>query len=133
MDVTEQNPSWAGASGEIVTSTRDLDRFLSALLSGKLLSAPMLEQMRSTRPTGRPGGGYGLGLSLREFAPGCVGIGHTGKLQGYQAAMFSTPDGQRRFVLSANHGEFDFADQAAHKRIAEVENRVGAEALCGRR
>ena len=55
------NPNTAWAAGAIVSNVRDLSRFYSALLSGRILSANSLAAMKKTVAVG-PGGAYGLGL-----------------------------------------------------------------------
>ncbi|MEV0679087.1 serine hydrolase domain-containing protein [Actinosynnema sp. NPDC050436] len=130
VDVTRQNMSWAGPAGEIISTTEDLDRFLGALLGGRLLPPHLLAEMRKTTPTGG-NDGYGLGLELHEFAPGCFGIGHTGGTQGYTTYMYSSVDGGRRVVMSENHGVYDFVEQAANLKIRAAEYKVVAKALCG--
>ncbi|WP_433661825.1 serine hydrolase domain-containing protein [Nocardia sp. CA-128927] len=102
-DLTRQNPSWAGAAGEIISSTRDLDSFVTALLGGRLLAPPLLAEIRTVRELG-PSVGYGLGLMQREFAPDCVGIGHNGGVPGYYSDIYSTADGTRRIELSVTMG-----------------------------
>lgn len=37
VDVTRHNPSWNPCGGDMISTTRDLHTFISALLSGKLL------------------------------------------------------------------------------------------------
>ncbi|MEU4805358.1 serine hydrolase domain-containing protein [Actinosynnema sp. NPDC023587] len=130
VDVTRQNPSWAWAAGEIISTTEDLDRFLGALLGGRLLPAHLLAEMRATRPASG-NDGYGLGLAVREFAPGCFGIGHTGGVQGFTTYMYSSLDGAKRIVMSENHGVYEFVDPVANQKIQSAEHEVVATALCG--
>jgi len=47
-------PNLAWAAGAIVSNAKDLTRFYSALLSGRLLSRPMLAEMEKTDPDGGP-------------------------------------------------------------------------------
>ncbi|MEU4210116.1 serine hydrolase domain-containing protein [Streptomyces sp. NPDC026206] len=58
-DVTDLNPSAAGAAGEMVSTLPDLNRFFGALLDGTLLPPPQLRAMLDTAATG---GRYGMGL-----------------------------------------------------------------------
>ena len=37
VDYTRMNPSVMGAGGEMISTTRDLNRFFAALLGGRLL------------------------------------------------------------------------------------------------
>ncbi|MEU6148542.1 serine hydrolase domain-containing protein [Actinosynnema sp. NPDC047251] len=130
VDVTRQNPSWAGPAGEIISTTADLDRFLGALLGGRLLPPRLLAEMRTTRTTSG-NDGYGLGLEVHEFAPGCFGVGHTGGVQGFTTYMYSTLDGAKRVAMSENHGRYDFVDPTANQKIRDAEYKVVAAALCG--
>ncbi|MEV6670026.1 serine hydrolase domain-containing protein [Streptomyces sp. NPDC051162] len=104
LDSTEQTASWIWSAGGVVSSARDLDRFLTALMagsSGGLVSDDSLRQMTSVLPTGTAKVGYGLGV--REFALSCGKVlGHGGIVQGYQTQSFSTPDGKRTVILFAN-------------------------------
>lgn len=104
LDSTEQTASWVWSAGGVVSSARDLDRFMTALLagsSGGLVSDESLKQMTSVLPTGTAKISYGLGV--REIALSCGKVlGHGGIVQGYNTQTFSTPDGKRTVVLFAN-------------------------------
>lgn len=131
VDITRMNPSWAGAAGEIISTTEDLDRFISALVGGRLLRADLMDEMRRWLPTGAPGANIGLGLFENEFAPGCKAYGHTGGTQSQTSYMYSTADGSRRVEFSVNHGALDREDTAAATRIAAATTKLAAAALCG--
>ncbi|MGW2865074.1 serine hydrolase domain-containing protein [Streptomyces sp. NPDC001205] len=104
LDATEQTASWIWSAGGIVSSARDLDRFLTALLAGSaggLVSDESLRQMTAALPTGARSIGYGLGV--RQIALSCGKVfGHGGIVQGYQSQAFSTPGGERTVVVFAN-------------------------------
>ncbi|MGK3995846.1 serine hydrolase domain-containing protein [Sorangium sp. So ce1024] len=95
-DVTELDPSIAGASGDIISTPSDLNRFFSALLGGELLAPPELEQMRATVDASGmwPGYAYGLGLSSTPLRCGGVVWGHGGDIFGYETAGGVTEDGR---------------------------------------
>jgi len=60
-NVPRQSADWAG--GGLVSTARDLERFLRGLASGKLFRHPgTLDLMRKAVPTGDPDISYGLGL-----------------------------------------------------------------------
>lgn len=104
LDATEQTGSWIWSAGGIVSSARDLDRFLTALLAGSaggLISDDSLRQMTRSLPTGVPRIAYGLGLRQIVLSCGVV-LGHGGIVQGYQSQAFATPDGHRTVVVFAN-------------------------------
>ncbi|GAA5043709.1 serine hydrolase domain-containing protein [Streptomyces similanensis] len=101
MDVTAFNPSVAGASGEMISSGADLNRFLDALLRGKLLRPAQLKAMMNTRPTGSDDGrAYGLGLESRPLPCGGLYWGHGGDIFGYQTAGGATADGRQATVMT---------------------------------
>ncbi len=104
LDSTEQTASWIWSAGGVVSSARDLDRFLTALMAGSrggLVSDESLRQMTSVLPTSTAKVGYGLGV--REIALSCSKVlGHGGIVQGYQTQSFSSPDGKRTVIVFAN-------------------------------
>ncbi|MDQ2587944.1 serine hydrolase domain-containing protein [Saccharothrix yanglingensis] len=108
VDVTRQNPSWISSAGDMISTTKDLHTFFSALQSGKLLPAPLLAEMRTPHP-GSEGffGRYGLGLYVQDTGPDCVGtlLNHNGSVNGYAALMYSTPDGSSTLTASITTGD----------------------------
>ncbi|MGW0183081.1 serine hydrolase domain-containing protein [Nocardia sp. NPDC003345] len=115
IDVTEHNPSWISSGGDMISTTRDLHVFISALNSGELLPPELLAEMRTTYPTGIPGMDYGLGIFVRETAGGPV-ITHNGGAAGHGALMFSTPDGRSTMTAA-----FNYVDDAALSLSAEFQ------------
>ncbi|WP_078656747.1 serine hydrolase domain-containing protein [Kitasatospora aureofaciens] len=108
VDITEQNP---GAGG-MVSTTADLDRFLTALFRGRLLppteqaelfDVPDVPYLGGTDHD--PGHGrayYSAGL-LRATLPNGVTVwGKTGSTFGYTDGMFTTRDLRRRLTYSFN-------------------------------
>ncbi|MFD9796011.1 serine hydrolase domain-containing protein [Streptomyces sp. NPDC059070] len=104
LDSTEQTASWIWAAGGVVSTARDLDRFMTTVMagsSGGLVSDESLKQMTSVLPTPTAKVSYGLGV--REIALTCGKVlGHGGIVQGYQTQTFTTRDGKRTVVLFAN-------------------------------
>jgi D-alanyl-D-alanine carboxypeptidase len=127
VDVTRLSPTWAWAAGEIISTTRDLDKFVSALLGGRLLPARLLAEMKTS-----PFGGYGLGLELLDLGPTCGGMyyGHTGGIPGYQTFMFSTSDRTTRIEASFTVGNADLEDPAVIERLSAAFNNLLITALC---
>ncbi|MEI6032889.1 MAG: serine hydrolase domain-containing protein [Verrucomicrobiae bacterium] len=67
--VERQSADWAG--GGLMSTTRDLERFLSGLASGRLFKSPgTLEVMRKAVPTGEDSVSYGLGLFRVDLGGG---------------------------------------------------------------
>ncbi|WP_437900901.1 serine hydrolase domain-containing protein [Sorangium sp. So ce124] len=95
-DVTELDPSQAGAAGNIISTPSDVNRFFSALLGGELLDAAQLEEMRATVDASSmwPGYRYGLGLSSSPLRCGGVLWGHGGDIFGYETSGGVTEDGR---------------------------------------
>ncbi|GAA4617606.1 serine hydrolase domain-containing protein [Actinoallomurus liliacearum] len=101
LDVTEFNPSIAGASGAMISSGADLDRFLGALVKGRLLRPAELRAMMTTRPTGDSSGrAYGLGLQSMPLPCGGLYWGHDGDIVGFKTMGGVTPDGRAVTVMA---------------------------------
>ncbi len=101
LDVTRHNPSWNPCGGDMISTTRDLHTFISALLSGELLPAELLDQMCTPHPTGIATMDYGLGVFVRDLGPdGGIVITHNGGHAGYATLMYSTPDGAKTMTAS---------------------------------
>ncbi|WP_416967071.1 serine hydrolase domain-containing protein [Streptomyces sp. 4F14] len=107
-DTTVRNMSWADAAGELVTSQRDLDRFFTALLKGRLLPPAQLAEMRRVVPAGAdfqiafPGLHYGLGLMRQPLECGGYRWGHGGSAEGDFVRNGFTEDGRRSVVITAS-------------------------------
>jgi D-alanyl-D-alanine carboxypeptidase len=128
VDVTEMDTSWAWAAGAMVSTTADLARFYRALLGGQLLTAELLEQMRTTVDASQAGHGtrYGLGLEVLRLGCGVELWGHGGSLEGYGTTAFSTPDADRQLVMATNLQPEPQPRAAA----AAVENILRREVSC---
>lgn len=105
-DVTELDAyGIGGADGALVSTGADLNRFLIALLGGRLLPPHLLAEMKSTVPTDLPLPGLrGVGLGLFRFETSCGSQvwGHGGGAPGFGTVGGVTPDG-RAVTLTANH------------------------------
>ncbi|MGW6915926.1 serine hydrolase [Kitasatospora sp. NPDC054939] len=103
-DVSRQNLSMLFGAGGMISTTRDLHIFVSALNSGRLLPPPLLAEMRT--PHGELG--YGLGLFVQDLGPdggGTVYHHNGGAPGGYGALMYSTPDGRRTLTAGLTTGD----------------------------
>lgn len=100
-EVTEQNPSLDWAAGEMISTVADLDVFLNALLSGRLISAGALTEMMRTVPMGQ---GFHYGLGLQRFDLPCGGPlwGHGGELLGYLTYAYRSPTGRTMTMVVAS-------------------------------
>ncbi|WJV50907.1 serine hydrolase domain-containing protein [Streptomyces flavofungini] len=100
VDLTAINPSVAGAGGEMISSGADVNRFLDALLGGRLLRPAQLREMKRTRPTGNPDGrAYGLGLESRPLPCGGLYWGHSGDMFGYETVAGARVGGRQATVM----------------------------------
>ncbi|GAB2872483.1 serine hydrolase domain-containing protein [Lentzea nigeriaca] len=98
IDVTEHNPSWISSGGDMISTTADLQTFITALVGGKLLPAPLLAEMfepHSKVP-------YGLGVFVQETGSGKV-ITHNGGIMGHAALMYCTVDGDKTLTAALNY------------------------------
>jgi D-alanyl-D-alanine carboxypeptidase len=93
VDFTEWNPSVMGASGQMISTTSDLNRFFAALFAGRLLPHRLLAQMEDGSP-------YGLGLFTRTTPCGVQVFGNDGDALAYQAYSYSTLDGSRQVTIA---------------------------------
>lgn len=117
-DLTSYNMSAAWASGDIVSTTRDVNRFYAALLDGRLLPESLLREMQQTSPA-FPGFGYGLGLGRTEFC-GQEVWGHVGGVPGYGTYSFTSPRSGRQITVAVNQGitQNQAAQEAAYALVA---------------
>ncbi|MFI5534021.1 serine hydrolase domain-containing protein [Kitasatospora sp. NPDC051853] len=95
-DYTELDPSWGWAAGAVVSTNSDVNRFYGALLTGRLLPAAQLAEMRTTVPAEAigPGARYGLGLVSRPLSCGGLAWGHGGAIPGFETVGGVTEDGR---------------------------------------
>ncbi|MFC9583066.1 serine hydrolase domain-containing protein [Streptomyces yangpuensis] len=124
-DVTETDPSWSWAAGQLISTNSDLNRFYSGLLRGLLLPEAQLAAMRTTVPApyfGR-GAAYGLGLVSRPLSCGGVYWGHGGSYPGYETRGGVTEQGRRAANVAVT---LNPADRAATDHADAVVDR----ALC---
>ncbi|WP_410601505.1 serine hydrolase domain-containing protein [Amycolatopsis sp. lyj-90] len=130
LDVTHQNPSWVSSAGDMISTTKDLQTYFSALQSGKILPAWLLTEMRKTHPQSESlFGFYGLGQFSKDLGPDCGGIvlSHNGSNNGYGALMYSTPDGRKTMTASVTSGA-TVSDAAFPAALAKLLKTV----FCGK-
>ncbi|MEV7027435.1 serine hydrolase domain-containing protein [Kitasatospora sp. NPDC093558] len=125
-DITEIDPSWGWAAGQMISTNSDLNRFFSELLHGGLLQPAQLAEMEKTVPAESfgPGAGYGLGLVSKPLP--CGGgryWGHGGCFPGYETRGGVTEDGSAAADIAVTTQPSD-RDTMKH-----VESLV-ASALC---
>ncbi|KIF03335.1 alkaline D-peptidase [Streptomyces sp. RSD-27] len=123
LDVTRSNPSWISAAGDMISTTRDLHVFFSALMGGRILPAGLLDAMRTPHPKA----GYGLGLFVQETEDGRTVYTHNGGMWGWGALMFGSPDGSTTFTASLTCGEARLDMAAVGGLFAAAQKRLLAE------
>lgn len=111
VDITEANPTFQWAAAEMISTAADLDRFLVALVSGRLLPPAQTAELFAVPavpahdgdddPTNDVPAHFGGGLARLAVGP-VVFWGKTGDRPGYASGMGTTPDLSRRLVFSVN-------------------------------
>ncbi|MEU9033125.1 serine hydrolase domain-containing protein [Streptomyces sp. NPDC048383] len=113
VDSTEQTVSWAQSAGAMISNPADLSTFMSALVTGKLLSSRSLDAMLTMTPTDATNTRfYGLGLRRYDLSCGTSVYGHTGTVQGFYTYAFATRDGKRSLTAMANTSNRGVANTA---------------------
>jgi D-alanyl-D-alanine carboxypeptidase len=123
IDITEGNQSAAWGAGEMISTTSDLDAFLSALFFGRLLPPDLLElmftlpdvPMKDARPAR-----YSMGLHAVMTASGLTLWGKTGRRHGYTSGMFATRHQERRVVYSFAQTRSDVTQQRMAVRVVDL-------------
>jgi D-alanyl-D-alanine carboxypeptidase len=99
QDTSSWPPSFAWTAGALVSTAPDLARLYQALLSGRLLSPPLLRAMTTTVTSpAYPGYGSGLGIFSIETPCGTV-WGHEGGIPGYVSYALNDRAGSRSAVV----------------------------------
>ncbi|WP_431917705.1 serine hydrolase domain-containing protein [Nonomuraea jabiensis] len=124
VDVTRQNPSWISTGGDMISTTQDLHTFISALMGGKLLPAPLLAEMCTPEPKA----GYGLGVFVQKTECGGTVITHNGGIAGHGALMYSTPDGSRTLTAALNY--VDDVAMSLAEAFQKATRRLVDEVFC---
>jgi len=106
VDATEMNQSFAGAAGGVISTTRDLTRFFTALLGGHLL--PRREQAQLMTTVSTDGAGwipntrYGLGVFSQTLSCGVTVWGHGGATYGSWSYVMGSRDGRHLLTAQVN-------------------------------
>ena len=104
-DITAANPTYQWAAAEMISNAPDLDRFLTALLSGRLLpkaQTDLLFTIPDVKLHGSDQHAY-LGHGMARLMAGNTEFwGKTGDRPGYNNGMAATRDLGMRVVFSVN-------------------------------
>ena len=137
IDATLQNVSWGGPAGEIISTTDDGNRFLQALIGGRVLRPAQLAEMEHAVPTDAafraswPGARYGLGL---VWIPNSCGgsWAHGGDIMGFRTRNGVSPDGRRSVMVSFNTDSTK-PEPGAPEVTGDLAASLIDHALCGSR
>ncbi|WP_306318686.1 MULTISPECIES: serine hydrolase [unclassified Streptomyces] len=100
VDVTDWVQADRSAAGDMISTTADLERLLTALFQGRIVPAPQLKEMFRL-PARIKGATFSAGLQRIELN-GQVYWGKTGSRYGYSTAVAATRDLSRTVVYSVN-------------------------------
>ncbi|MFE2419209.1 serine hydrolase domain-containing protein [Streptomyces hokutonensis] len=100
VDVTDWNQADRWAAGDMISTTADLERLITALFRGRIVPEPYLKEM-FTVPSGIEGASYSAGLQRFEYG-GKVYWLKSGSRYGYSAVVLATRDLSRTLVYSVN-------------------------------
>ncbi|MEU7187882.1 serine hydrolase domain-containing protein [Streptomyces sp. NPDC045369] len=117
-DATEQNMTWLGAAGDMISTLGDLNRFHRALLGGALLPRAQMTELLSEVPAGE-GVGFGLGVETAVLSCGVQVVGKTGRTNGSMSFSLGTRDGGHQLTLNMN-GDW-LTDETLYVNVIEAE------------
>lgn len=117
-DYSVYDMSWAGTAGALVSTMDDLNQFYRQLLSGRLLGAAELREMKTTVPALEPDEPgqevtwrYGLGLYTLKMPDGNWYWGHDGGVFGAGTWSMATEDGRRQVSIGYNLMKYQRFDE----------------------
>ncbi|MCX3290631.1 serine hydrolase [Streptomyces sp. NEAU-H22] len=117
-DATEQNMTWLGAAGDVISTGGDLNRFHRALVKGHVLPPRQMKEMFEEVPAGH-GIGYGLGVEFARLSCGVKVVGKSGRTNGSLSAMVGTQDGEHQLTFNIN-GDW-LPDSSLYTDVIEAE------------
>lgn len=127
-DTTDVNTTFARATGDLISTVGDLNRFDAALLGGRLLPGRLLRAMLRPVPGSQPYPGsdmfrYGLGAVIATPPCGVKAYGNGGTLDGWETWTGSTKGGRHSM-------SFVFTTDAVNQ-VRLTEQAVTAEYCTG--
>lgn len=131
-DVTRfLNPALAWASGGIVSTPRDVNRFFRAYVRGSFSGAALRRRQRDfvrggSSPPGPGRNASGLGLFRYRTRCGVV-FGHTGSFPGYRMFAAASSSGRRSVVFAVNA---QVVPGLGSRRVSRMIRRAQARAVC---
>ncbi|MFE2281524.1 serine hydrolase domain-containing protein [Streptomyces sp. NPDC059454] len=121
IDVTEWNVADRWAAGDMISTTADLERLVTALFSGQIVPEPQLREM-FTVPTTIKDAAHSAGLTRLELQ-GTVYWGKSGARPGYSTMIAATED--LSFTLVYSLSDTDAKDETSNP----VADRIREAAL----
>ncbi|MGQ7312400.1 serine hydrolase domain-containing protein [Microbacterium arabinogalactanolyticum] len=103
IDVSRHDPSWVSSGGDMISTTADLQTFITALVSGGLVPAAQFAEMTRAHETPIPETGYGLGLFVQDLGEHGTVFSHNGGMAGHAALMYATAGARRVLTASINY------------------------------
>ncbi len=115
-DTTRMEPSLPWASGALVSTGADLNRFFTALQTGQLVPDTVLQQMLDGSDMGHGDGMfYGLGVGYTRLPCGAQFVGNVGGVQGFSAVSGATAGGRAVTVsYTGTPSTVDIGDLLTH-------------------
>ncbi|MFI7636026.1 serine hydrolase domain-containing protein [Nonomuraea sp. NPDC049400] len=108
VDMTATSVTSTWASGDLIATAADLEKFVKALFSGKVVPPAQLEPMFTVPEVmmhdkcGNQPASYTSGMTRLVLPGGIVAYGKTGARYGYAAGVGATRDLSRTLVYSVN-------------------------------
>jgi D-alanyl-D-alanine carboxypeptidase len=137
-DVSESVAAgWAWASGGMVSTPAELNRFIRGYVGGELFDGRTRAKQRrvvegGSEPPGPGENSAGLGIFRYETRCGTV-WGHTGNFFGDTQFMAASPDGRRSATVSVNTRLIPtFGDPGALKALGHAEDLAVCAALANK-
>jgi D-alanyl-D-alanine carboxypeptidase len=130
-DVSQQNLSWAGPAGGMISNTRDLARWIRALFGGRVIPQRQLDEMTSiiSTRTGQPipdvsaddpaGFGLDLGRAYRRELGGAYWF-YQGTTFGFRAIFAYWPQYDLVITAATNSQPQDSEDQLGAVLVADT-------------
>ncbi|MER8224283.1 serine hydrolase domain-containing protein [Streptomyces sp. NPDC094143] len=135
-DVSEAiSASGVWASGGIISTPRDMTRFIRGYAAGRLTSKAVLREQRrwiegASEPAGPGRNRAGLGIFRYDTRCGTV-LGHTGNFPGYTQLIAATPDGRKSLTVSLTTQVNRTLTPALLERLRTVEKNAVCTLLRG--
>ena len=116
---------WAWASGGIVSTPNDQNRFIRGYIGGDLFGHDVQRAQFDWLPGGGsepPGpGANAAGLAVFRYRSGCGTVyGHTGNINGYTQFFAASADGRRSAVVSINRQATPASAPVVFRRLRQV-------------